>query len=107
MPELGKLSRGQAASLAGLAPFVRQSGKWQSQAWIGGGRSRLRRSLFAAAFAGAHHWNAALMRLHDRLRARGACHTAAITACARKLLVQVNAVVARGTPWEDRPVPSA
>jgi transposase len=102
MPELGQVSRGQAASLAGLAPFVRQSGKWQGQARIGGGRSRLRRSLFAAAFPGAHHWNAPLMRLHERLRARGASHASAIVACARKLLVQVNAVVARGTPWEDR-----
>jgi transposase len=107
MPELGHLSRGQAASLAGLAPFVRQSGVWQGQAKIGGGRSRLRRSLFAAAFPGAHHWNEALMRLHARLRARGASHTSAIVACARKLLTQVNAVVTRGTPWEDRSAAAA
>ena len=107
MPELGQLSRGQAASLAGLAPFTRQSGKWQGQTRIGGGRSRLRRALFAAAFPGAHHWNKALMSLHERMRARGASHTCAIVACARKLLVQVNAVVARGTPWEDRPAATA
>jgi transposase len=96
------VTRGQAASLAGLAPFVRQSGKWQGQARIGGGRSRVRRSLFAAAFPGAHHWNEALIGLHGRMRARGASHACAIVACARKLLVQVNAVVARGTPWKDR-----
>jgi transposase len=102
MPELGHVTREQAASLAGLAPFVRQSGKWQGQSRIGGGRSRLRRSLFAAAFPGAHHWNRALMELHGRMRARGASHTCAIVACARKLLVQVNAVVTRGTPWEER-----
>jgi transposase len=102
MPELGRVTRGQAASLAGLAPFVRQSGKWQGQARIGGGRSRVRRSLFAAAFPGAHHWNEALIGLHGRMRARGASHACAIVACARKLLVQVNAVVARGTPWKDR-----
>jgi len=107
MPELGHLSRGQAASLAGLAPFVRQSGRWQGQTRIGGGRARLRRSLYAAAFPGAHHWNEALMHLHARLRARGASHTSAIVACARKLLTQVNAVVARGTPWEDRPAMAA
>ncbi len=103
MPELGQVSREQAASLAGLAPFVHQSGKWKGQTHIGGGRSRLRRSLFAAAFAGAHHWNKSLMALHARLRARGASHTSAIVACARKLLVQVNAVVARGAPWEEQP----
>ena len=102
MPELGQVSREQAASLAGLAPFVHQSGKWQGQTHIGGGRGRLRRSLFAAAFAGAHHWNPALIALHARLKARGTSHTSAIVACARKLLVIVNAVVARGTPWEAR-----
>ena len=107
MPELGQVTREQAASLAGLAPFVHQSGKWQGQTRIGGGRSRLRRSLFAAAFPGAHHWNKPLMSLHERLRARGASHTSAIVACARKLLIQVNAVVARGTPWEDRASTSA
>jgi transposase len=107
MPELGQVTRGEAAALAGLAPFVRQSGKWQGQARIGGGRSRLRRSLFAAAFPGAYHWNKPLMRLHERLRARGASHTSAIVACARKLLVQVNAVVARGTPWENREAATA
>jgi transposase len=41
------------------------------------------------------------MSLHTRLRARGASHANAIVACARKLLIQVNAVVARGTPWEN------
>lgn len=107
MPKLGQVSREQAASLAGLAPFVHQSGKWQGQTHIGGGRSRLRRSLFAAAFPGAHHWNRPLMDLHARLRARGASHTSAIVACARKLLIQVNAVVARGAPWEERaPTPA-
>lgn len=107
MPELGQVTRGQAASLAGLARFTRQSGKWQGQTRIGSGRSRLRRSLFAAAFPGAHHWNKALMDLHERMRARGASHTCAIVAWARKLLVQVNAVVARGTPWEERPTAAA
>ena len=61
----------------------------------------------AATFPGAHHWNKALMGLHERMRARGASHTCAIVACARKLLVQVNAVVARGTLWEERPIVAA
>ena len=102
MPELGQVSREQAASLAGLAPFLHQSGKCQGETHIGGGRGRLRRSLFAAAFAGAHHWNPALIAMKIRLMARGRGHTSAIVACARKLLVIVNAVVARGTPWEAR-----
>jgi transposase len=100
MPELGQASREQVASLDGLAPFVRQSGKWKGETHIGGGRARLRRSLYAAAFPGAHHWNPALVALKTRMMARGASHTSAIVACARKLLIQVNAVIARGTPWE-------
>ncbi len=49
MPELGQLSREEAAALAGLAPFVHQSGKQVGETHIGGGRARLRRSLYAAA----------------------------------------------------------
>jgi transposase len=101
MPELGHATREEVASLAGLAPFVRQSGKWKGETHIGGGRGRLRRSLYAAAFPGAHHRNPALVALKTRMMARGASHTSAIVACARKLLIQVNAVIARGTPWEE------
>lgn len=75
MPELGRVTRGQAASPAGLAPFVHRSGEWWGQARIGGGRKRLRRSPFAAAFPGAHHRNKPLMSLHGRLRAHGASPT--------------------------------
>ena len=53
MPELGRISREQAAALAGLAPFDDDSGKHKGQRHIAGGRGRLRRSLFAAALAGS------------------------------------------------------
>jgi transposase len=99
MPELGQLSREQVASLAGLAPFVHQSGKRQGEMHIGGGRSRLRRSLFAAALPASFRWNPALKALYARLIARGKSHKSALIACARKLLVFANTVVARGTPW--------
>jgi len=99
MPELGRVSREQAAALAGLAPFVHQSGKRQGETHIGGGRSRLRRSLYAAAVAASFHWNPALKAFYRRLTARGKSHNSALIACARKLLVFANTVVARGTPW--------
>jgi transposase len=95
MPELGRVTREQAAALAGLAPFVHQSGKTDGERHIGGGRERLRRSLYAAAF----HWNPALKSFYARLLARGKSHKAALTACARKLLMFANTVVQRGTPW--------
>ena len=103
MPELGEVSREQAAALAGLAPFVQQSGRWQGERHIAGGRSRLRRSLYAAALPAAFRWNPALKALYRRLVERGKPHTVALVACARKLLIFANAVVARGTPWTIRP----
>jgi transposase len=101
MPELGSISREQAASLAGLAPFDADSGQHEGQRHIAGGRARLRRSLFAAALPAAFRWNKALIALYGRLLARGKAHKAALTACARKLVVYANTVVARGTPWVD------
>jgi transposase len=103
LPELGQVSREQAASLAGLAPFVHQSGKRRGETHIGGGRGRLRRSLYAAALPASFRWNPALRALYARLVARGHCHKSALVACARKLLVFANAVVARGTPWVAGP----
>jgi len=103
MPELGCLTREEAAALAGLAPFDDDSGKTKGQRHIAGGRERLRRSLFAAALAAAFRWNRALVALYARLTARGKAHNAALIACARKLLIYANTVVQRGTPWVDSP----
>lgn len=99
MPEIGTLSREQAASLAGLAPFDDQSAQRDGQRHIYGGRSRLRRSLYAAALAAAFHWNPALKALYRRLIAAGKGHKRALIACARKLIIYANTVIARGTPW--------
>ena len=63
MPELGQISREEAAALAGLAPFDDDSGLRKGQRHIAGGRGRLRRSLFAAALPAAFRWNAALIAL--------------------------------------------
>ena len=63
MPELGLISREEAAALAGLAPFDEDSGKHRGQRHIAGGRGLLRRSLFAAALPAAFRWNKALIAL--------------------------------------------
>ncbi len=102
MPELGRVSREEAAALAGLAPFDDDSGTHKGQRRIAGGRGRLRRSLFAAALPAAFRWNKALIGLYARLTARGKAHNAALVACARKLLIYANTVVERGTPWVER-----
>jgi transposase len=102
MPELGKVSREEAAALAGLAPFDDDSGQHRGQRHIAGGRGRLRRSLFAAALPAAYRWNTALITLYTRLKARGKAHNSALIACARKLLIYANTVVQRGTPWTEK-----
>jgi transposase len=102
MPELGQVSREEAAALAGLAPFDNDSGQQRGQRRIAGGRARLRRSLFAAALPAAFRWNTALIALYTRLIARGKAHNAALIACARKLLIYANTVVQRGTPWTEK-----
>jgi transposase len=106
MPELGRISREQAAALAGLAPFDDDSGKYRGQRHIAGGRGRLRRSLYAAALPAAFRWNKALIDLYARLIANGKAHNTALIACARKLLIYANTVVARGTPWVNKPAVS-
>jgi transposase len=104
MPELGQVSREEAAALAGLAPFDDDSGKHKGERHIAGGRGRLRRSLYAAALPAAFRWNKALIVLYARLTASGKAHNVALIACARKLLIYANTVVQRDTPWTERPV---
>jgi transposase len=101
MPELGRVSREQAAALAGLAPFDDDSGHRRGARHIAGGRGRLRRALYNAALPAAFFWNPALKATYARLTAAGKAHKTALIACARKLLIFANTVLARGTPWQD------
>jgi transposase len=110
MPEIGRVSRGQAAALAGLAPYDDDSGTHVGIRHIAGGRERLRGALYKAALAAAFHWNPHLIALYRRLTAAGKEHKVALIACARKLLIFINTVVERGTPWlrpKDQTVGSA
>jgi transposase len=102
MPELGSMTREQAASLLGVAPFDDKSADRDGQRHIAGGRARLRKTVYMAAFAGSQRWNEDLKRFYERLRAKGKAHNAAVTACARKLIILANAVLMRGTPWQDK-----
>jgi transposase len=103
MPELGSISREEAASLAGLAPFDHDSGSKTGQRCIGGGRLRVRTSLYAAALPAAFRWNPELGAFYRRLTAAGKTHKVALVACARKLLIYANTVLQRRTPWVSQP----
>ncbi len=110
MPEIGSVTRAQAAALAGLAPFDHDSGTITRGRHIKGGRERLRASLYCAALPAAFRWNRQLIALYRRLTGAGKPHKVALIACARKLLIYVNTVVARARPWTaspqaDRPAP--
>ena len=101
MPEIGRITREQAAALAGLAPYDDDSGEQIGARHIEGGRKRLRHALYTAALPASFRWNPQLIALYQRLIAAGKEHKRALVACARKLLIFVNTVVARGTPWQD------
>ena len=102
MPELGSLSREKAASLAGMAPVTRESGRWTGQAHVEGGRSRVGRALFAAAQAACQRWNPQLVAFYRRLREAGKHHSVAVVACARKLVIYANTVLANGRRWVNQ-----
>lgn len=102
MPELGSITREQAAALIGLAPFDRDSGQHRGQRHIAGGRARPRKALYAAALPAAFQWNRQLVALYRRLRANGKAHKQALVACARKLVIFANTVLARDTPWQTQ-----
>ncbi|WP_235677249.1 IS110 family transposase [Rhodopseudomonas palustris] len=103
MPEIGNVSREQAAALAGLAPYDDDSGSRTGQRHIAFGRERLRTSLYAASLPAAFKWNQQLMAHYRRLTGQGKPHKVALVACARKLIIFLNTVVARGTPWIAKP----
>ena len=90
MPELGRLGRREAAALAGLAPWTRQSGPWEGQRHIGGGRAEVRRGLYMSAVAVARLKHTQLGQFYLRLREAGKPAKVALTAVMRKLLLQMN-----------------
>ena len=100
LPELGSLDRRQIASLAGLAPFTRQSGKWRGKSFISGGRASVRAALFMGALVASQH-NPVLKPFRDKLVALGKPKIVAIIATARKLLTILNAIIRDQRPWQS------
>lgn len=92
LPELGTLNAKQAAALAGLAPFNRDSGTWRGQRRISGGRAPVRRILYLASLS-ASRTNPILRAFYQGLRARGKCAKVALIAVARKLLILLNSAL--------------
>jgi transposase len=98
LPELGTLNRRQIATLVGVAPLNCDSGTRRGKRMIWGGRANVRDVLYMAALVGSRY-NPALRTFYQRLLSHGKPPKVALTACMRKLLVILNAMLKHRTPW--------
>lgn len=103
LPELGTLNRQQIAALVGLAPLNKDSGRKRGQRHIFGGRKAVRSKLYMAALSASKH-NPIIRSFYERLLAKGKLQKVALTACMRKLLVILNAMIRDMEPWQPRPI---
>ena len=99
IPELGSLDRRKIASLVGVAPFTRQSGRWRGKSMIVGGRSGPRAAIFMAALT-ASRCNPVLRAFYRGLLARGKPKMVALIAVARKILTILNAMLRDKKQWQ-------
>jgi len=104
LPELGTVSKGEIAALAGLAPFNVDSGVKRGQRAIRAGRTPVRSLLYMAALVASRH-NPRFRTLYARLLANGKPKKLALIAIARKLLVVLNAILKHADTWRpERPI---
>ena len=106
LPELGPLSRQRLAALVGVAPVHRDRGTLRGTRTVWGGRAHGRAALSMSPLV-AVRYNPVLVGFYQRLRAAGKAAKVALTACMRKLLTILNAMVKHHTPWHPEEVPSA
>lgn len=102
VPELGTLTKGEAASIVGLAPHAQDSGKLQGHRRISGGRREVRANLYMAALSDLRH-NPSIRSFAARLKAGGKPAKVVITAVMRKLIVMLNGVLRSGEPARTAP----
>ena len=98
LPELGRWDSKALTSLVGLAPWSRDSGRKRGQRAIRGGRGIVRKALYLCACS-VIQVEGELRRFYQNLRQRGKPGNVALVAVMRKLLLQLNALARRGTPW--------
>jgi transposase len=101
LPELGQLTHRQITSLVGLAPFNRDSGKMRGYRAIGGGRTHVRNALYMPTLVAIQH-NPVIRRFYLHLLDEGKKPMVAITACMRKLLIIMNAMVRDQKTWNPQ-----
>jgi transposase len=98
LPELGQLDRQQIAALVGVAPINSDTGKKRGYRKTKGGRPEVRRTLYMATLSGIR-FNPVLKPHYEQLRTRGKEKKVAITACMRKMLTILNAMLRDQQPF--------
>jgi transposase len=99
LPELGRLSHKEIASLVGVAPRARDSGVLRGKRMLWGGRATVRTALYMSVWS-ATRWNPVIRVFYERLREKGKPAKVAQAACMRKLLILLNAMVRDHRPWD-------
>jgi transposase len=101
LPELAETEPKKISALVGVAPMNQDSGRKRGHRKVKGGRGSVRRILYMAALS-AIRCNQEIKQFYQRLRKDGKAGKLALTAAMRKLLVMLNAVARRGTPWKKK-----
>ncbi|OOF32632.1 IS110 family transposase [Salinivibrio costicola] len=99
VPELGYITKKQAASLIGVAPVTKESGRYKGKRVIQGGRAQVRTVLYMAMMS-AMQCNPVFKATHTRLVAAGKPKKVAIIACVRKMVVILNSMLRDGVMWD-------
>ncbi|WP_335900596.1 IS110 family transposase [Shewanella algae] len=100
VPELGYITNKQAASLIGVAPITRESGRYKGKRVIQGGRAQVRTVLYMAMMS-AMQCNPVFKDTYARLLEAGKPKKVAIIACVRKMVVILNSMLRDGIMWDQ------
>jgi transposase len=101
LPELNTLTNKQVAALTGVAPYDRDSGSLRGKRRIRGGRYSVRTILFMATLTSIQH-NPIIKRFYQHLVSLGKHKKVALTACTRKMVIMLNAMVRDGRMWNEK-----
>ena len=103
LPELGQLNGKKISRLVGVAPLNYESGKYQGKRRIQGGRAGVRAALYMGSVVAMRH-NPVIKAFYERLVEKGKSKKLALTACMRKILVILNAMISQNRPWQNSPI---